>query len=61
VSWSIPLVVGMANTQLSTHLLLTHPPLLLLSPLLLGIFALTSLPFLTMVVRLGMIGYWRHP
>jgi hypothetical protein len=47
--------------QLSTQLLLSHPPLLLLSPLLLAVFAFTSLPFLTMVVRLGMIGYWRHP
>jgi hypothetical protein len=49
------------SEQLSTQLLLTHPPLLLLSPLLLAVFAFTSLPFLTMVVRLGMIGYWRHP
>ena len=49
------------DRQLSTKLLLSHPPLLLLSPLLLAVFALTSLPFLTMVVRLGMIGYWRHP
>jgi hypothetical protein len=43
------------------HLLLTHPPLLLLTPLLLGVFALTSIPFLTLLIRLGMIGYWRHP
>jgi hypothetical protein len=50
-----------ADWQLSTQLLLSHPPLLLLSPLLLAVFAFTSLPFLTMVVRLGMIGYWRHP
>jgi hypothetical protein len=42
-------------------LLLSHPPLLLLTPLLLGVFALVSIPFLTLIVRLGMIGYWRHP
>ncbi|WOO76951.1 CTL-like protein [Vanrija pseudolonga] len=47
--------------ELSTHLLLTHPPLLLLTPLLLAVFAVTSIPFLTLLVRLAMIGYWRHP
>ncbi|WWC66832.1 uncharacterized protein I206_100739 [Kwoniella pini CBS 10737] len=47
--------------ELSTNLLLTHPPLLLLTPLLLGVFALTSIPFLTLLIRLGTIGYWRHP
>ncbi|ORY34237.1 plasma-membrane choline transporter-domain-containing protein [Naematelia encephala] len=50
-----------AVVELSTHLLLTHPPLLLLTPLLLGVFAITSIPFLTLLVRLGTIGYWRHP
>jgi hypothetical protein len=55
------LEVQKIDGQLSTQLLLSHPPLLLLSPLLLAVFAFTSLPFLTMVVRLGMIGYWRHP
>ncbi|WVQ80868.1 hypothetical protein IAT38_002975 [Cryptococcus sp. DSM 104549] len=50
-----------AVVELSTKLLLTHPPLLLLTPLLLGVFALTSIPFLTLLIRLGMIGYWRHP
>jgi hypothetical protein len=50
-----------AVVELSTNLLLTHPPLLLLTPLLLGVFALTSIPFLTLLIRLGMIGYWRHP
>lgn len=50
-----------AVVELSTHLLLTHPPLLLLTPLLLGVFALVSIPFLTLLIRLGMIGYWRHP
>ncbi|ORX34778.1 plasma-membrane choline transporter-domain-containing protein [Kockovaella imperatae] len=50
-----------AVVELSTQLLLSHPPLLLLTPLLLGFFALTSIPFLTMLVRLGTIGYWRHP
>ncbi|WVQ62643.1 uncharacterized protein L199_000790 [Kwoniella botswanensis] len=47
--------------ELSTNLLLTHPPLLLLTPLLLGVFAITSIPFLTLLIRLGTIGYWRHP
>lgn len=32
--------------------------MLLLTPLLLAIFAVTSIPFLTMLIRLGMIGYW---
>nr|XP_031863504.1 uncharacterized protein CI109_000754 [Kwoniella shandongensis]KAA5530576.1 hypothetical protein CI109_000754 [Kwoniella shandongensis] len=50
-----------AVVELSTNLLLTHPPLLLLTPLLLGVFAITSIPFLTLLIRLGMIGYWRHP
>ncbi|EIW67934.1 hypothetical protein TREMEDRAFT_40073 [Tremella mesenterica DSM 1558] len=50
-----------AVVELSTHLLLTHTPLLLLTPLLLSIFAVLSIPFLTMLLRLGMIGYWRHP
>lgn len=49
------------SRQLSTHLLLTHPPLLLLTPVLLGVFALTSIPFLTLLIRLGTIGYSRHP
>ncbi|WRT63851.1 uncharacterized protein IL334_000776 [Kwoniella shivajii] len=47
--------------ELSTNLLLTHSPLLLLTPLLLGVFAITSIPFLTLLIRLGTIGYWRHP
>jgi hypothetical protein len=47
--------------KLSTELLLTHQPLLLLTPLLLAVFAVTSLPFLTLLIRLGTIGYWRHP
>ncbi|WVO23456.1 uncharacterized protein IAS62_004810 [Cryptococcus decagattii] len=47
--------------ELSTKLLLSHPPLLLLTPILLGVFAITSIPFLTLLIRLGMIGYWRHP
>jgi hypothetical protein len=47
--------------ELSTNLLLTHPPLLLLTPILLAIFALTSIPFLTLLIRLAMVGYWRHP
>lgn len=50
-----------AVVELSTELLLSHPPLLLLSPLLLGVFAITSIPFFTLLIRLGMIGYWRHP
>ncbi|KAL7418727.1 hypothetical protein Q5752_006410 [Cryptotrichosporon argae] len=50
-----------AVVELSTHLLLTHPPLLLLTPLLLAVFAVTSIPFLTLLIRLGTIGYWRHP
>ncbi|WVR03619.1 hypothetical protein IAU60_000611 [Kwoniella sp. DSM 27419] len=50
-----------AVVELSTNLLLTHPPLLLLTPMLLGIFAITSIPFLTLLIRLGTIGYWRHP
>ncbi|ODN76186.1 hypothetical protein L202_06106 [Cryptococcus amylolentus CBS 6039] len=47
--------------ELSTKLLLNHPPLLILTPLLLGVFAIASIPFLTLLIRLGMIGYWRHP
>jgi hypothetical protein len=50
-----------AVVELSTHLLLTHTPLLLLTPVLLAVFTLTSLPFFTLIIRLGMIGYWRHP
>ncbi|WVQ93672.1 hypothetical protein IAU59_000748 [Kwoniella sp. CBS 9459] len=50
-----------AVVELSTNLLLTHQPLLLLTPLLLGVFAFTSIPILTLLVRLGTIGYWRHP
>jgi hypothetical protein len=50
-----------AVVELSTELLLSHPPLLLLTPLLLGVFALASIPFMTLLVRLAMIGYWRHP
>jgi hypothetical protein len=50
-----------AVVELSTHLLLTHTPLLLLTPVLLAVFTLTSLPFFTLIARLGMIGYWRHP
>jgi hypothetical protein len=55
--WDVPTM----PYQLSTHLLLTHPPLLFLTPLLLGVFAVTSIPFLTLLIRLGTIGYWRHP
>ncbi|KAK1926098.1 plasma-membrane choline transporter-domain-containing protein [Papiliotrema laurentii] len=50
-----------AVVELSTALLMDHPPLLILTPLLLGVFALMSIPFLTMLIRLGTIGYWRHP
>lgn len=50
-----------AVVELSTHLLLTHTPLLLLTPVLLAVFTLTSLPFFTLIIRLGMVGYWRHP
>jgi hypothetical protein len=47
--------------ELSTRLLLTHPPLLLLVPSLLAIFAVVSIPYLTLIMRLGTIGFWRHP
>lgn len=47
--------------ELSTSLLLSHPPLLLLTPLLLAIFAISSIPFMTLLIRLGLIGYWRTP
>ncbi|WVF66040.1 hypothetical protein IAT40_000778 [Kwoniella sp. CBS 6097] len=50
-----------AVVELSTNLLLTHQPLLLLTPLLLAVFALTSIPILTLLVRLGTVGYWRLP
>ncbi|OCF44115.1 hypothetical protein I317_02069 [Kwoniella heveanensis CBS 569] len=50
-----------AVVELSTNLLLTHQPLLLLTPLLLAVFAFTSIPILTLLVRLGTVGYWRHP
>jgi hypothetical protein len=50
-----------ADGQLATELLLTHPPLLLLYPILLGVFAVASIPFVTLVIRFAMIGYWRHP
>ncbi|KAL1413259.1 hypothetical protein Q8F55_001014 [Vanrija albida] len=56
-----PVFLFLLKKTLSTHLLLTHPPLLLLTPLLLAVFAVTSIPFLTLLVRLAMIGYWRHP
>lgn len=47
--------------ELSTSLLLRHPPLLFLTPFLLMIFAVTSIPFMTLLIRLGMYGYWRQP
>ncbi|BEI89586.1 uncharacterized protein CcaverHIS019_0209480 [Cutaneotrichosporon cavernicola] len=47
--------------ELSTSLLLRHQPLLFLTPLLLMVFAVTSIPFMTLLVRLGMYGYWRQP
>lgn len=53
--------ISTLTLQLSTDLLLTHRPLLLLTPLLLAVFALASIPFLTLLIRLGTIGYWRHP
>ncbi|WVO16732.1 hypothetical protein L204_104415 [Cryptococcus depauperatus] len=47
--------------ELSTSFLLSHLPLLILTPFLLSVFALISIPFLTLLIRLGTIGYWRHP
>ncbi|CAK9785569.1 hypothetical protein CC85DRAFT_284461 [Cutaneotrichosporon oleaginosum] len=47
--------------ELSTSLLLRHQPLLVLTPLLLVVFAVTSIPFMTLLIRLGMYGYWRQP
>ncbi len=47
--------------QLSTKLLLEHPPLLILTPALLVVFTILSIPYLTLILRLLLIGYYRHP
>jgi len=47
--------------QLSSSFLLDHPPVLLLTPVLLMVFAVLSVPYLTLVLRLLLIGYYRHP
>jgi len=47
--------------ELSAGFLLGHPPLLILHPILLGALALLSLPYLTLLLRLLLIGYYRHP
>lgn len=47
--------------ELSAGFLLDHPPLLLLQPILLAALALLSLPYLTLLLRLLLIGYYRHP
>jgi hypothetical protein len=49
------------HPQLSAGFLLDHPPLLLLHPILLGALALLSLPYLALLLRLLLIGYYRHP
>lgn len=52
---------AVAVLEIATDLLLTHKPLLLLNLALLAVFAVLSIPFLTLNIRLAMIGYWRHP
>lgn len=47
--------------QLATTFLIQHPTLLLITPILLVTFSIVSLPFLALVLRLLLIGYYRHP
>ncbi|KAF8163711.1 hypothetical protein B0H34DRAFT_781331 [Crassisporium funariophilum] len=46
-----------STLTLTTHILLTNPLLLLLSPLLLLLMLLLSIPFVTLIFRLLLIGY----
>ncbi|KAH8080812.1 plasma-membrane choline transporter-domain-containing protein [Filobasidium floriforme] len=50
-----------AVVELSSSFLLDHPPVLLLTPALLMVFAVLSIPYLTLLLRLLLIGYYRHP
>ena len=50
-----------AARQLATGFLIDHPAVLLITPLILTAFSILSLPFLTLVLRLLLIGYYRHP
>lgn len=47
--------------QLATGFLIDHPTVLLITPLILTLFSILSLPFLTLLLRLLLIGYYRHP
>lgn len=50
-----------ARGQLATGFLIDNPTILLITPLVLTIFSVISLPFLALVLRLLLIGYYRHP
>jgi hypothetical protein len=47
--------------ELASTLLLAHPPLLLLTPCLLLAFTLISLPIITVLFRLLLLGYFETP
>lgn len=50
-----------STLTLTTHLLLANPFLLALSPAILLIMLIASIPFLTLVFRLLLIGYMTQP
>ncbi|TFK36414.1 plasma-membrane choline transporter-domain-containing protein [Crucibulum laeve] len=50
-----------STLTLTTHILLQHPPLLLLSPCLLLLMLICSIPFVTLLFRLLLFGYTVGP
>ncbi|KAL7409201.1 plasma-membrane choline transporter-domain-containing protein [Mrakia frigida] len=47
--------------ELAIDVLLTHPPLLVLTPALLAVFSVASVPFLVVIMRLLLLGYYESP
>ena len=50
-----------SKLQLAIDVLLTHPPLLVLTPALLAVFSVASVPFLVVIMRLLLLGYYESP
>ncbi|KAI5450338.1 hypothetical protein NCC49_003121 [Naganishia albida] len=55
------LQTSVAVVEIATSFLIEHPILLLITPALLVVFSLISIPFLALVLRLLLVGYYRHP
>lgn len=55
------LICSSVRSQLAIDVLLAHPPLLALTPALLAVFSVASIPFLVVIMRLLLLGYYESP